>query len=147
MMQEDLHLMVASRSIWEMSGKESQREKQQHGGGCMKEEIGKMVSPRMQAVEAAVKHVAHPRERVHVHGALGGERPARIGPTQPRLHMGIVRDVKVVIQVDELVGEGLAIDGNARENKDGTSTCRNSLLRTCFCGGGLPDRRFYDFVV
>ena len=78
-----------------------QQEKEQGRIGGVEEDADKVVRPGVEPKERAVSHVGDPGQRMPVARVPGGQRPAEAGPGQPLLDRGIVRDVVVVVVIDE----------------------------------------------
>jgi hypothetical protein len=53
----------------------AQREEQQDSRSGLKQDVGEMVPPRLQAVDLAIQHVRNRCERMPVSGVYVGERP------------------------------------------------------------------------
>lgn len=69
-----------------------------------------MMTAGVESVELAIQHVRKRRERMPVVGMAVGKGPADSCGGKPRRHQRSFSDIGVVIEVYELVAEGLAED-------------------------------------
>ena len=69
----------------------------------MKDEIGDVVTGGVQPVELAIRGMREPRQRVPIAGVSACKSPFDRRPTQAAQDKRILIDVKLVVEVDELV--------------------------------------------
>jgi len=95
----------------------------------VKDEVGEVVPPGTHAVQAAVEHMGHPRQRVKIMGLFRDKRPTDGFQIQACLHVWILGHIQGVIVIHKLVQKGLAVNGDARENEGGANARHNAPLR------------------
>lgn len=80
-----------------------QEQKEQQRIGYMKEDIGHMMTSGIQPVDFTIYHMRNPGDGVPVAGVGGSEGPGDTLPSQPVLNVQVLRDVILVIKIDEIV--------------------------------------------
>ena len=65
--------------------------------------IGKVMSPRLESPQFDIKHVRHPCQWVPITGVRVGECPYHVLPGETAKNMRIVGHVFVIVIVDEIV--------------------------------------------
>ena len=84
-------------------GNPIQEQEEQERVGNVKEEIGKVMTSRVQAIEVIIYHVGNPGKGMPTTKVTRSESPTDTVPGHPDLNMKVLGDVIVVIKVDELV--------------------------------------------
>src|SRR4051812_9981584 len=77
----------------------------------VEERVDEEMAAGIESENLTVDHVRQPRKRVPVTGVEGGERPDDSPPAQAGRDHRVVANVKVIIEIDELVPEDLRING------------------------------------
>jgi hypothetical protein len=99
-----------------------EKEEQEHCGGGMQQHVCQVVAARMKLIELGVEHQRDPRQwDPHLLPAMG-ERVDNVRPGHPAHDMGVLADVGVVVEIEELVADGLAeheCDDQQQEATDG----------------------------
>ena len=98
-----------------------QHQEQQDRGGGVQQHIREMVAAGVQPVELAVQHVGKPGKRVPVVGVRAGEGPGNAIKAKTVLHVLVFVYVEVVIQVDEVVRNGLTEDHRHHQQEKATN--------------------------
>ena len=76
----------------------------------VKEDIGEMMSARIQTIKLTVQHMGNPGQRMPVGGMEMGEGPDDSLDRQTARDLRILIDIVAVIKIDELVMNRLAKD-------------------------------------
>ncbi len=117
--------------------RDSQQDQQQRDcRGCMQHDIRQMVPCRIQAIELAVQQVRERAQRVPVKLPVA-EGPGNCLKRHARHDLRVVNHILAVVEVDELVAQGLAEDQSDGQTKH---TARGeypaaALLRAVRTGG------------
>lgn len=69
----------------------------------MEENIYQMMRAWIQAEQLAIEHVRDRRQRMPVLGMHMGERPPNPAPAQPRADVRVIKHVKRIVVIDELM--------------------------------------------
>ena len=114
-----------------------QDQEQQDRRGRMEQDVGQMVSAGPETVDLAVEHVGEPGQRVPIAGMVV-EGPRDPLEAQAARDLGVLVDVLIVIEVDELVPNCLGEneqDCQEQETARGPSgqRCATGSARTCLC--------------
>src|SRR5262249_12089260 len=80
-----------------------ENQKQQHYVDAVQNDIGEMMSSRIQVKQLIVNSMRNPRQRMPVRGVECRERPADRAPVQSRLYVTICCDVHIVVVVHETI--------------------------------------------
>ncbi len=83
----------------------------------MEKNAGQMVAARVHAEKRHVGHVGDPGQGMPVVGMKCPEGPAYPLGTKPFLHGGVRRDVKIVVQNEEVETGRLKIGGGGGQEK------------------------------
>ena len=75
------------------------------------------VAVGVRAVELAIQFMREPGQRMPIGGVIGCESPRDAMQRQPALHLGIPKDVVLVVDVDKPIPGGLAEDEHHRQQK------------------------------
>jgi len=121
-------------------GLEDEEEEDRDGG--VEEEIGQVVAAGVEPIELAIGHMRNPGERMPVEGPAMGESPADPLEAQSPVHLGVPGDVGVVVEIDEIVAEGLRVDqedGGGQGEADDPREKR-PVLHAGQTGGAHPQR-------
>ena len=86
----------------------------------MNEEIGRMVSTRIQPIEMAVKHMGEPCKWVPLTIMTWSESPKDPRKTYSPLHLGVFSDVQIIIKIYESIISYLPIGYKAYQDKKKT---------------------------
>ena len=84
----------------------------------MDQQAGEVMSGSVLVEQFIVKRVRKPGERMPVALLLGGEGPSDRVPVQSVVDVGIVRDVAVVVIVDERVAIDGVVEGERGNNQE-----------------------------
>ena len=95
----------------ETAGHLPQNQEEQNRHGRVQHYIGRvMPGGVLRSVEFAVECMGKPGQRVPIAGVESGERPGDAFAAQSVRHVGIVVDVGIVVEVDEIVLDGSSED-------------------------------------
>ena len=106
------------------SGDAFEEQEEEQAVRNMNERIDEQMPAGIETKELAIQHVRKPGQRVPVGGVKRGESPGNPGQREPARDDGIVPDVEVVIEVDELMTDHLPVN---REGGNG-QRCRDQQL-------------------
>jgi hypothetical protein len=87
-----------------------QQQEKEDNVGRVKQYIPVVMSGRVQAEKSKVESVRQPGQGMPVRLGIGGKSPFHCGPRQARLDMGVVRDVSMIVEVDEPVVSDLVVE-------------------------------------
>ena len=98
------------------SGDSFEKQEKKQGVRNMNERVHEQMPTGIETKELAVEHMREPGERMPVRGVKSSESPGNPFQRQAAADHGIVPDVKIVIQADELMTDHLAVN---RESDNG----------------------------
>ena len=97
-----------------------QRREQRQRAARVDDDVGPVVTGRVEAEQLAVQHVRDPRERMPVGGVAGRHRPADVLEADAAPHVAVLAHVVGVVVVHELVEPRRGVDGeNGGHEQDG----------------------------
>ena len=101
-----------------IAGHLPQNQQQQNRHRGVQRHIGRVVPRRvLRAVELAIGRMREPRQRMPIAATEGGERPGHRLPAHAMHYVGIVVDVGVVVEVDEIVSNTPPEDDGHRQRQ------------------------------
>jgi len=80
-----------------------QEQKQEHGIDNMERQVGEVRRAGIQPEQLDIEHVGHPGQGMPIAGVVGGEGPECARPGQAGLHLWVLGDVILVVEIEELM--------------------------------------------
>src|SRR5579863_4005344 len=104
----------------------------------MKQNIVEVMAGRIQSVDLTIQGVGQPGQRVPILCVACVERPEKDLPTQSRMDDLIVRDIILIVEIDERVAHRWAIksrsDNDQEQAGDDDETFASSIHGMVGCG-------------
>ena len=94
-----------------------EQKEEKHGVGRVQQDTHRVMSRRVQAKKLAVESVGKPGQGMPVRLIISGKSPFHCLPRQARPHMRVVRDVLIVVIVEEPVVSHGAVEHNHNRNQ------------------------------
>ena len=95
------------------------QEKEEQQRVCdVKKQADQMMTCRVHSEELDIQLMGKPRKRVPVAGMGRGESPGQIACREAPSHVGILGDVLLIVEVDEIVAADLPEDGKRQQREN-----------------------------